>query len=360
MFESNTYENLLEDVLNNAPDDIDTRPGSIFYDAISGVLIKIAKLYTDLDLIFSLSQVDTAAEEYLDIKASEYGITRHAASKAKYTAVISGSVTEENERFFYNEMYFVLKIGENGRYFEAEEPGAAYNRIIAGTAAVPVDTIPGLNSAKFGQIIEYGFDAEDDDNLRRRLKNKISGTGENGNKQQYKLWCESVSGVGKAKILPLRNGPNTVKAILIDLNGLPCNDDIVAEVQQYVDPGGLGLGEGVAPIGAHFTAAAAESQLIDVYIAVEVAAGTDTSTSKINGKFKAAIKSYFKTLVMNNDDNAGAVIRYSEISTVIGNVVLENAEIIDYSELSINGSNKNITLNFESVPVLGVLEIETV
>ena len=35
MFESYTYEKLLEEVLNNAPDDIDTRPGSIFYDAVS-------------------------------------------------------------------------------------------------------------------------------------------------------------------------------------------------------------------------------------------------------------------------------------------------------------------------------------
>ena len=32
MFESYTYEKLLEEVLNNAPDDIDTRPGSIYYD----------------------------------------------------------------------------------------------------------------------------------------------------------------------------------------------------------------------------------------------------------------------------------------------------------------------------------------
>ena len=83
MFESYTYEKLLEEVLNNAPDDIDTRPGSIYYDAISGILIKIAKSYTDIDLIFSLSQPDTAAGEYLDAKASEYGITRHKAEKAR-------------------------------------------------------------------------------------------------------------------------------------------------------------------------------------------------------------------------------------------------------------------------------------
>ena len=88
MFESYTYEKLLEEVLNNAPDDIDTRPGSIFYDAVSGILIKIAKYYTDLELIFSLSQVETASGEYLDSKASEYGITRHGAEKARYTACL--------------------------------------------------------------------------------------------------------------------------------------------------------------------------------------------------------------------------------------------------------------------------------
>lgn len=99
MFESCTYENLLRDVLENAPDDIDTRPGSIFYDAVSGILIKVAKLYTDLELIFSLTQIDTAAGEYLDVKASEYGIVRHSAVKAKYHAVFEGTVPETGERF---------------------------------------------------------------------------------------------------------------------------------------------------------------------------------------------------------------------------------------------------------------------
>ncbi|EKC58957.1 phage tail protein, partial [human gut metagenome] len=92
MFESNTYENLLKDVLDNAPEDIDTRQGSIFYDAVSGILVKIAKLYTDLELIFSLSQIDTASGEYLDMKASEYGIERHAAVNAEYEAILIGTV----------------------------------------------------------------------------------------------------------------------------------------------------------------------------------------------------------------------------------------------------------------------------
>ena len=60
MFEDYTYELLMEDVLNNAPEGIDTRQGSVFYDAVSGPVMKIAKLYTDLDLIVEMTSVSTA------------------------------------------------------------------------------------------------------------------------------------------------------------------------------------------------------------------------------------------------------------------------------------------------------------
>lgn len=354
MFESQTYENLLADVLNNAPDDIDTRPGSIFYDAVSGILIKIAKYYTDLELIFSLSQTDTAAGEYLDAKASEYGVIRHEAAKAKYAAVINGIVTEENERFFYNGMYFALKSDGTDWYFEAEEAGTEYNNIFPGTGAVPVDTILGLESAVFGRIIEYGTAPEDDESLRRRLKDKISGTGENGNKQHYKIWCESIDGVGKAKIFPLWNGPNTVKAALIDLRGLPCSENIVREVQQYVDPDGLGLGEGAAPIGAHFTAAAAESEFIDISVSVEIKQGSDLDAAKES--IKSAVQDYFKSQVMNSGDTDEITVRVSEIGALISGI----PDIADYRNLNINGSDENVQISCESVPVLGVIQIEAI
>ena len=69
MFEDYTYERLLEDVLNNAPEGIDTRQGSIFYDAISGILLKVAKLYTDIDIIVEMTTVATATGEALDTRA---------------------------------------------------------------------------------------------------------------------------------------------------------------------------------------------------------------------------------------------------------------------------------------------------
>ncbi len=52
MFEDRTYERLMEETLELAPEGIDTRQGSIFFDAVSATVNKIAKLYTDLRRVF--------------------------------------------------------------------------------------------------------------------------------------------------------------------------------------------------------------------------------------------------------------------------------------------------------------------
>ena len=94
MFEDYTYERLLADVLSNAPRGVDTRQGSIFYDAVAGPLFKIAKLYTDLDLIMGLCSIATATDDALDMRAGEFGLTRLAATRAKYHATFEGVAPE--------------------------------------------------------------------------------------------------------------------------------------------------------------------------------------------------------------------------------------------------------------------------
>lgn len=68
----------MDDVLAMAPPGIDTRKGSIFYDAVSATVNKIAKLYTDLDRVFELVFITTATENYLDLRAEEFGINTNA------------------------------------------------------------------------------------------------------------------------------------------------------------------------------------------------------------------------------------------------------------------------------------------
>ena len=363
MFEDMTYERLLEDVLKNVPDGVDTRQGSIFYDAVSGVLIKIAKLYTDLDLIVDLTRVQTATDDALDVKAGEYGLTRLSATNAKYYVTFEGATPAAGTRFYYDGQYFVLRedAGAGVSYLEAEVAGTSQNNIYEGTRAVPVTSVTGLTSAAFGRLYESGTDSESDDSLRKRIQDKISGPAENGNKSHYKMWCESIDGVGRARIFPLWNGPNTVKAVLIDGTGAPCSASKVAEVQEYVDPAtkgytaevngrtyvvGDGLGEGVANLGAHFTAAAAIGLEITIEFTAELATGYTLDAAE--RETRDALTAYFHRLVLETEAATDIVVRVSSVGAIL--TTLES--VLDYSGLTLNGGTENIRPGEDYVPVV--------
>lgn len=367
MFEAYTYDQMLKEVIDNAPEGVDTRQGSIFYDAVSGILMKVAKLYTDLDLVFYLTQLDTTTGEYLDTKASEYGITRRAATSTQYNVTFTGLTPDNGERFYTDGMYFVLKeTAAHVPYLEAEIPGTSGNDVESGTPAIPVNNIQGLEAATFGSILEYGSDDETDDSLRLRLREKIASPTENGNKQHYKTWCESYEGVGRARIVPLWNGPNTVKAILINPIGLPCSSTVVSGVQQYVDPAtngytttvdgvtyvvGDGLGEGVANLGAHFTAVAAGETTINLEFDAELING-----ATVDGATEAAtvaVSDYFKELVMSTTEATDIVIRLSAVGAIIAGL----PQIVDYQNLKLNGDTENIEPGENNVPIIGEVVI---
>lgn len=372
MFEHNTYERLMEDVLNDAPEGLDTRQGSIFFDAVSAVVSKIAKLYTDLDDILSLMSLNTVTESYLDLRAGEFGVTRHPATPARYKFVNTGTTPEAGARFFHDSgYYFTLQKAEDGTlYLEAEEPGTACNDIRQGDVAVPMVPVYGMTSASFGEIYELGTDAETDEDLRERVLEKLSTPSENGNKANYKTWCESVTGVGQARITPLWNGENTVKAILISPLGLPVSPEVEKAVQRYVDPNDLGktvmvsgrtynvgdgLGNGVANIGAHFTAAAASAKTINVSFNAELAAGSDTE--KVKEAAKTALEAYFRDLVLNASDDSEIIVRASAIGAILAGL---STVIVDYRELKINEGTGNLTVTDDEVPVMGEVTVSVV
>lgn len=370
MFEDMTFENLLEEVLDEAPDDIDTRQGSIFYDAVAAITLKIAKLYSDLGLVIDMTTVATATGDALDTKAGEYGITRHDPTPARYHVNFEGIVPKEGERFFTDLFFFTLRHDtENGIYYlEAEDAGTECNAVLSGTIALPVGDIEGLDSATFGAIYEYGADTESDEALRARVQSKISGPAENGNKEHYKLWCEEVDGIGRARIYPLWNGPNTVKAVLVDSNGNPCSKTKISEVQNYVDPAtrgytttvdgkiyvvGDGLGEGRANIGAHFTAMSAQGLPVNISFTAEPAENYTAET--IKPEVEKAVGEYLQKLCVNAKETIDVVVRL----TTIGGILSDLSCIVDYSNLLLNGEAKNIVPGQDDVPMLGEVTVST-
>lgn len=362
--EEYTSEALLEAVLNRAPEGIDTRQGSIFYDAVAAIVDMIAKFYSDLELLIEMTAVDTATDEALTLKAADFGLSRWPAVSARYAVTLEGEAElEAGDRFYTDGAYFVLGQDSSGDYYlEAEEPGESGNGIEAGTPAVPVEDEDDLESAAFGVLIIPGSDEETDENLRTRIKEKISGPAENGNRQQYKTWCESISGVGRALIYPLWNGPNTVKAVLFDYNGQPCTAATVAAVQTYIDPAtkgytatvdgktytvGDGTGDGAAAIGAHFTAVSAQALPINIGADVWISSGT--TPDQAEEEIKTAVSKYLKSLIFGSSKHEDMVIRVSTIGACISSC----PSVLDYMHLTLNGAAQNIMPGPDDAAIIG-------
>lgn len=353
MYEDMTKDRILSDLLSQAPDDIDTRQGSIYYDAVKGAAIVMARLYADLDITANLVYIDTTGGEYLDKKAEEHGLSRNPATKAVYQFSYSGVTPPSGSRFFYNGFFFTMGTdNSNNLILTADAAGEASNHIEPGTPAFPVNTINGLISASFGAISTYGTDEESDEELRERLRRKISGPAENGNKAHYKAWCEEVDGVGRAKIVPLWNGPNTVKGVLISPNGTAVSSAVIAAVQEYVDPNSEGLGEGAANLGAHFTAVSASALSINVVI-TGISTTSEIAESELKNQIASAITAYLKNQALTATDENSNKIYVSNV----GAVVLSLPSVSAYSALTLNSQSTYVTVDADKVAVLGTVTI---
>ncbi|MEG1564770.1 MAG: baseplate J/gp47 family protein [Bacteroides sp.] len=346
-----TYDAILAEMLATAPAGVDVRQGSIFFDAVAACAFKISKYYADADCISELLSIDTSSGEYLDEKGKDLHVFRNQATYARYSFTSTGTSPTLGARFFTEGQYFKLVEATGTRYLDAEEPGEGGNHIVSGTAATPVSSIEGLTSASFGTLAVPGADTENDSDYRDRMQEKIAGPAQNGNAQHYKTWSEEVTGVGRARIIPLWKGANTVKTVLLDTTGKPASPTIVANVQAHIDPGGLGLGDGTANIGSFVTAIAATAVTVAVKFTATLAAGYTTEDAKAAAT--AAITTHLKALALDTPDSAGMVVRLS----TIGALLYALPPIIDYSGLTLNGTASNIEIAKTEVAVPGEVTV---
>lgn len=358
MFEVKTYEELLQECMDNAPEGIDTRQGSIFYDACAAKCLVLAEAYADLGMLQDMCHVNTATGEDLDACGLDHGVVRQEAVAMKCRGVFEGAVPSVGSRFFIDGIFFVMKnnlnelypdneelIEESLEYLEAEISGTQANRVGEGDVLTPYNDIPGLATAKIGEIIVSGSEEESDESYRERIQNKIGGPAENGNKYHYKTWCESRPGVGEARIFTLANiendeivynVPNFVSAVLLKADGTPVDEVVVKDVQEYIDPDSEGLGEGVANAGAHFVATAAKSFKLYINIDdVELSDKNYTETDVVS-ELVPLIGEYLSELalspiVFNGTRAEKIAIRIKKIGAIVSNA----ETIADYGSLSI-------------------------
>lgn len=362
MFEEYTEEYFMEQARSMGREcGVDTRQGSVYMDAAAGHCIRAAKFMNDLSMSFEMLAVDTCTGNILEERAAHDGIYRHPSTQSYWNVIFEGTIPEVGTRFFCQSYYFKLVMLDEKLLLESEIYGIKTNYLIPGETVIPVYNIQGLISCTLGELYIPGAEAESDDSLRQRWKEKKFGPAENGNKLHYKVWCESVPGVGRAHIIPLFGGENTVRAIIYATNGELPSESILEAVQEYIDPivegyqvevdgmqyvFGDGLGEGVANLGAHFLASAPEEIGLTISFDADLRDGCTLAQAQTEVMNK--VKEYICNLVLKGGEEI--TIRLSNIASLIS----ASESIVDYTpaSLMINGLTENVLIGIAQAAIV--------
>ena len=334
---------------------VDTSEGSIYRDASEGHIIRSAKFFDDLRRVKEIISIKTCTGDILEEKMTERSLQFNPPedTSASYYVDFVGAVPQIGALMSCDDHFFNLsKIGE--RYvIVSQEKGTEMNSLTKGLPVIPDLDVDDLISATLGELAVPAVDQEADDPARERYLAKLAGPAENGNDAQVQSWCESVAGVGRARIIPKWNGATTVKGIIISTAGGIPEEAVVEAVQDYIDPGGTGMGEGAAAIGVHFTAEAAEALNITVNVTVTLIAGADIETVK--SQIKEAIEKYFAELSLSKGTDTPTV-RSNYVSMIFS----ANENITDFFDFKMNGAeNYYVQCKKSEIPVLSSLSIET-
>lgn len=369
--EAQNYDYWLNLMLDNVPNDIDKREGSIIYDAVAPAAMVNAQQSLSLANIIRETYIKTAQGEFLDYRAVEHGTSRYAATntevKAKFNDDDGNPVNVEvGDRFASIAespiFYTVIKANDDGTAeMQAEEAGTSANSYIG--QVLPVTPNDNLAWAEITEIIAPARDAETDDHLRERILKNDAWLAYGGNIADYLDMIHKISEVGAAQIYPVWAGSGTVKLVIVNNDLMPASPDLVKKVKNIIDPeDNEAQGVGLAPIDHRVTVVAPEVLKVDVSIQLQL---TDQANKvAVEKGIKDMLNELFSELRKDWDTINATVGRGYSLS-IYRSKILSKIMLIDGvadSQLpKLNGEDKDIHLIFSNevsqLPILGEVTI---
>ncbi len=361
--EDSEQEVILKRMLSKVMPGVDISEGSYVWDSLAPASIELAFVGMAIRKALALGFAQTTDIEHLEKRAEEHGVLRKGARQA--TAVLTvqgkpGSVVPAGLRvateadadigvksvFFYVEKSAIIPEEGIVKVKVIAEKAGTEGNVAAGSIvllATSRNTIFGITNK---EAAEGGVDIESFAALQTRYFDFVRNPGTSGNIADYVHWANEVSGVGAVHVLPLWNGPGTVKLVILSTDHTAPNEDLVAAVQAYIAPSSGG--ERLAPIGATVTVEAAETLAVDIEATLLLDAVKTVSLAEIKEKFEAALISYFYKTAFQLD-----VVRYARL----GSILVEQDGVVDYVDFTLNGGTTNIPVAVYQVAELGTVTL---
>ena len=398
MYEDQTYEIILERMLNRVSDKLDKRPSSPVYDLHSATAIEFQILYIELEYLIKNSYGDTAAREFLILLAKDRGLSPEPATKAVLQGeFIPTNIDVTGKRFNIGEInYVVMEQITPGTYkVQCETEGVVGNQYLGDM--IPMEYIDGLQTASLTSVLIPGEDEEDTEVFRQRYFDSFNEQSFGGNRADYMAKVKSIEGVGSCKVKRVWNGDikpaemipsaavqswfktfiqtaglnqevkdwlsvvynaallkkltvgGTVHVVITDSDDYgEASSTLVQYVQQTLDPEeNAGEGYGLAPIGHVVSVASASPVSIEVKTTVTFEEGHNWSNTK--AAIAEAVDAYFLELRKNWSETSQTIVRVSQIE----NRILGVDGVVDVTGTKLNGTASNMTLTEFCIPKLG-------
>lgn len=356
MYEDRTMDQLHTDILQMINDSYQKTIGYPTYDLTKAFALVLAPMYEQLDYVAGRLDVEQLqGDDLTRFTYQRKGVERKAATHSRGVLKVSGNgqinigdLFESDGGIQFAATEFKQIAGEGLVSVQATISGTSGN-VGAGSITMMPKTLPGMTACTNPDPMLGGYNVETDDSLRQRYYDAIRQPPTSGNKYHYLTWAKEVAGVGDAKVYPLWQGDNTVLVLIINDDKMPADQELVKRVQDHIDPGGTGRGEGQAPIGAYCTVQSAEELAIDISLKVMLAA--NYSTTEVQDNVSKAVTGYLQSIAFAQD--------YVSYGKVV-NAVNDAAGVADFSDLLLNGGISNVTIGDKQVAVVGEVIIDAV
>lgn len=370
--EAHDYDYFLEKMLDQVPENIDKREGSIIYDSLAPAAMICAEQSLELANIIRQTYIKTAQGEFLDYRAIEHGTNRYLATQTEVRAIFQDQDGQPINNVVVGDrfasigeqpiFYTVTKINDDlSGELIADEAGTAPNSYLG--QILPVTSNDALYWAEIKEVTIPARDAENDEHLRARILNANSWIAYGGNVSDYLDMMSKIREVGATQVYPTWQGPGTVKLVIINNDYKPASNTLIKKVKEEIDPEDKTTqGYGLAPIDHRVTVVAPE--ILNVNIEATVIVGADANLETVKNNIKKTLEDFFNSLRQTWSNIDSTVGRgYSMIiyrSKILSRIMMVEG-VANSSMPKLNGKDEDTVLTFNNavsqLPMLGEVTV---
>ena len=310
---------------------------------------KLSEILLNLDEEKKKSFMSTAVEygydHFVDLRASEVGLTRKQATFAlvpvtfygkKTTQIKQGTIvsTLDNRLYYLTENIILDENGEGEGICKAQNSGSQYNVKAKEICYLPVkyaDVISVENKESYNDA----YDEESNEDLYNRYLLKVRTPATSGNKHHYEQWASEVTGVGYAKCVPAEviGQGGKVKVIIANSNKRGASKELIQKTYDYINE--------VRPLLSGILEIVTVKEVnIDITGKVEI--DTSITLGEVQEIFRKLIQEYLENKVYMTKRISVAKIQ---------SILIDIDGVIDCSDIKINGVASNISLAEDEVAV---------